>query len=213
MIIDKNNYSIEHFHNSPQVVLEHKKSLKRRLAHLDRALEYVQKTNGAILEFGVFKGSTITRIAEYFPKDIVHGFDSFEGLPENWDVGHKVIAGSEFDRHGQLPVVPDNVKLWVGWFDETLPKYLRDYNNEIKLLHVDCDLYSSTVTVLESLNPFIVEGTIIILDDFYPWGKVGYDTWEEGEYKALKEWITKYDRAFTVLLHNNHQQCTIRIEK
>jgi len=213
MIVDKTNYDINHFHKSAQIVVNHKKSLRRRLGHLDSVLNLIENSTGAILEFGVFRGNTIRHIAERFSEETVHGFDSFEGLPEDWDIGHKVIAGSEFDRQGNLPKVPNNVKLWVGWFNDTLPKYLQENNEQIKLLHVDCDLYSSTITVLDLLNPFIVKDTIIIFDDFFPWGDVGYDTWKEGEYKALEEWLIKYDRAFTVLSHNNHQQCAIRIEQ
>ena len=211
MIVDKSNYDIVHFHNSYQVVVDHRKSGKRRIAHLDNAVKHVSLTEGNILEFGVFQGNTIRRIAEHFPKDVIHGFDSFEGLPEDWDVGHRVIPREEFDRAGKLPEVPENVKFWVGWFDDTLPKYLNQYNDKIKLLNLDSDLYSSATTVFNHLNDFIVKDTVIILDDFYPWGRVGYDTWEEGEYKALGEWVEKYNRKFKVLMHNNHQQCAIKI--
>ena len=212
-LVDKSNYGIEHFHSSHQIVSGAKKSRKRRMMHLSDSLRYVTLQKGAILEFGVFKGYTINLIAKRFPKEIIHGFDSFEGLPEDWDVGHRVIQGNEFTTNGKLPEVPKNVKFWVGWFDNTLPKYLKNNKDPIKLLHIDCDLYSSTVTVFEALNQFIVKDTVIILDDFYPWGDVGYDTWQEGEYKALGEWVQKYDRQFEVLTHNDHQQCTIRIEK
>lgn len=209
-IVNKINYGIEHFHNSTQIIVEKKKSKLRRTAHLKKALEYVT-IEGSILEFGVFQGNTITVIANKFTNNTIHGFDSFEGLPEDWDIGHKIIPGDTFNRDGILPTVPKNVKFWVGWFEDSLPKYLNEHNEPIKLLHIDCDLYSSTVTVLDALNPFIVKDTIIILDDFYPWGHIGYANWEAGEYKALHDWIKKYDRSFEVLLHNNHQQTSIKI--
>jgi hypothetical protein len=61
---------------------------------------------GAILEFGVAGGYSITRIAHAVKGRPVHGFDSFEGLPENWS-GHLTLRGA-FDRGGRLPAVPAN---------------------------------------------------------------------------------------------------------
>jgi len=117
----------------------------------------------------------------------------------------------EFDRKGVLPTVPNNVEFWVGWFDQTIPKYIGSHIAPIKLLHVDCDLYVSTKTIFDMLNDRIVKGTVIVFDDFYPWGKIPYPNWADGEYKALQEWIETYDRQFTVLSHNKHQQCAILI--
>jgi len=211
-VIGKHNYNISCFHES--IYLEKFKAgkrLKNRLHHLEHTFKYTNN-NGHILEFGVFQGNTINVIAKHFNKDIVHGFDSFEGLPEDWDLGNKVIKGEAFDRQGVLPDVKDNVRLHKGWFDQTLPIFIKQNKlTNIKLLHVDCDLYSSSIYVLKELNTYIKEGTVIVFDDFYPWGILEYDNWQEGEYKALKEWIEMYDRKFIVLSHNNHQQCAIKV--
>lgn len=211
MLINKTNYSIDHFLTSQDISLNRGKNRPAdRLNHLSKSCEHVA-IEGDILEFGVFQGNTIRVIAEHFPNDTVHGFDSFEGLPEDWDLGHTVMNKKMFDRAGILPEVPDNVKFWIGWFDQTIPKYIGSHVEPIKLLHVDCDLYSSTKTIFDSLNDRIVKGTVIVLDDFYPFGKIRYDNWPDGEYKALQEWVETYNRQFTVLSHNRHQQCAILI--
>src|SRR6185437_14972157 len=76
---------------------------------------------GAILEFGVAGGHSINEIAKAAPSRPIHGFDSFEGLPEHWS-GHLTTRGA-FDQRGVLPKVPANVTLHKGWFDATLPAW------------------------------------------------------------------------------------------
>src|SRR5690348_14909088 len=99
-----------------------------------------------ILEFGVFKGKTIKQLRKTLDdKWLIFGFDSFEGLPENWD-GIKKNVGS-LSNHGMIPDVP-RVKFFKGWFQDTIPEYLLE-GESIALLHVDCDLYSSTKEILE----------------------------------------------------------------
>jgi hypothetical protein len=56
-------------------------------------------------------------------------------------------------------------------------------------MDIDCDLYSSTVTVLQACNDVIVPGTILKFDEVF-----GFELWREHEYKALQEWLLKYDR-------------------
>ena len=78
---------------------------------------------GLFLEFGVASGGSINFLAERVPDGTrLHGFDSFEGLPERWREGR---GGGFFDRGGSLPPVAPNVSLHVGWFDATLPAFLR----------------------------------------------------------------------------------------
>ena len=63
---------------------------------------------GVLCEFGVNSGFSIRRLAQQFPARMIHGFDSFSGLPETWAMG---LSQGEFDRHGVLPHVPKNVQL------------------------------------------------------------------------------------------------------
>jgi hypothetical protein len=206
---------IELFHNAPQT----KKSDdldRERYTHLE-AVCNSDLVEGEILEFGVYQGGTINFMAEKFHSQTLYGFDSFQGLPEDWNISHK----EKYNKHKKgyfavdnLPEVKFNVTLIKGFFDTSLPNWLRENPiKQIKLLHVDCDLYNSTKTVFDNLNDFIVIGSIIIFDEFYPWGRKRYETWAEHEYKALCEWVETYDRSFEVLYRNNHQQCSIKITK
>jgi hypothetical protein len=145
--------------------------------------------NDLWLEFGVFTGRTINLISSYTLED-VYGFDSFEGLPEFWRDG---FDKGEFNLEGVLPEVNNNVKLIKGWFNDTLPLFLKNIkNSNITLLHIDCDLYSSTKYVLDTCLPYIKPGCFIIFDEL-----VNYDGWDgdNGEFRALKEWVEENNKT------------------
>ena len=78
--------------------------------HLKFALARIGE--GMILEFGVFKGASINQIATAVPDRQIHGFDSFEGLPEDW-TGYNVTTEA-FDQQGKMPNVKENVSLSQG---------------------------------------------------------------------------------------------------
>jgi predicted O-methyltransferase YrrM len=146
---------------------------------------------GLILEFGVEKGLSIRHLASLTPRD-VHGFDSFEGLPGDW-TGTKE-AKAAFSRSGKLPKVPENAKLHVGWFDSTLPAFLKANPGPCALLHVDCDIYTSTVTIFTQLRDRIAPGTVIVFDEYF-----NYPGWRQHEYKAFQEFITATGLKYTYL--------------
>jgi hypothetical protein len=188
-----------------------------RRDHLMYAMTHVSLP-GDVLEFGVYRGKTITQIAGFLSDRRIWGFDSFEGLPEDWHMTKntdniKFPKGAfEVDR---LPRVPDGVTLIKGWFNETIPVWKQDNpDSKISMLHVDCDLYSSTKEVLTQLNSHIVPGTVIVFDDMYLWkNPQGYELWHQGEYQALKEWLEQFDREFEVVSRNRYMQCAIRVTK
>src|SRR5215467_450286 len=105
------------------------------------------KVDGHYLEFGVFTGGTIRFIAKRIGGRVIHGFDSFEGLPEAWS--GFTLGSRTFDLHGRLPRVPANVRLHRGLFEDSLPAWLAEHPGPVAFIHVDCDLYSSTRTVLK----------------------------------------------------------------
>ena len=208
------------FHKShlikPQTTRRPDDLIWARGKHLKKALNRVE-IDGAFLEFGVHSGVTINTIAAHKASDnkVVHGFDSFEGLPEDWFTHHthKTKYTKGYFAVDELPKVDKKVKLWKGWFTDTIPQYLEEHQEQIAFLHIDSDLYSSAIDVLYGLKDYIVEGTIIVFDDFYPWGRKNYPLWQEGEYKALKEWAIEFDRHIEVLYHSSHQQTSIKILK
>jgi len=150
-------------------------------------------TEGLYMEFGVYSGTTINHIATGV-QGTVHGFDSFAGLPEQWG---SVPAG-KFAREGDLPEVRDNVRLHVGWFEDTLPQFLDSCTENAAFIHIDSDLYSSAKTVLDTLRPRIVPGTVIVFDEFF-----NYPGWQEHEYKAFSEFISASGLAFRYVCYAN----------
>jgi len=117
------------------------------------------------LEFGVFQGASLRAWSKLLrnPLSSLHGFDSFEGLPEAWG---KLPKGS-FNVKGVLPQFDDpRVILHRGWFHETLPGFVLPEHTRL-VLNLDADIYSSTKYVLDTLGKAICPGTIIIFDEFY----------------------------------------------
>lgn len=150
---------------------------------LDVALEQPMK-DGLIIECGVYKGDSITKIANS-TKIKVYGFDSFEGLPENWDRSDMKFEKGHFSLGKNLPKVPQNVELIQGWFDDTLPQFVENHQDEkIGFLHVDCDLYSSTKTIFDVLGDKLQDGTIIVFDEL-----LNYPNYDKNEIKAFYEYL------------------------
>ena len=163
------------------------------------------KTSGSILEFGVWVGTSINHTAKKLPDKIIHGFDSFEGLPEDW--GGHFMPKNTFDLKGKLPKVRKNVKLHKGWFEDTLPQFLEENKEDIAFMNMDADIYSSTYTVLELLHARIKKGTIIIFDEYF-----NSLNWKQHEYKAFQEFIIKHDAKYEYLAYTSSGGCVaIRI--
>lgn len=137
---------------------------------------------GLVLEFGVRFGVSIRQIAELLTQQEVHGFDSFVGLPE---ARHDEPRGS-YSTMGVMPEVPGNVRLYKGWFEATLPEFLRLHPEPVRFLHIDCDLYSSTRTVLKLLAAQVVRGTVLVFDDY-----LGHEHWREDEFRAFQETVAE----------------------
>src|SRR3546814_389675 len=134
----------------------------------------ISSLDGYILDLGVYKGSSTRALARIFHDQVIHGFDSFEGLPEDWS---HVLKGAFGDVKGILPDMPENVRLYKGWFDEVLPVWLQGHGDRpISLLRVDCDLYSSTKTIFNVLGSQIQSGTWIVFDEL-----IGYRGWQDHE--------------------------------
>ena len=145
---------------------------------------------GLWLEFGVYYGRSINILASH-RHGVVHGFDSFQGLPEDWKLGEP--KGS-YSTDGRLPNVAANVRLHTGWFEHSLPTFLSQHSGPVSLVHIDCDLYSSTETVLAQLAGRLKRGSILIFDDF-----LGIEGFEQHEFRAFSEFITKYGFNFKLL--------------
>jgi hypothetical protein len=156
------------------------------------ALSHVSDDSGLFLEFGVLHGASINRLARLKPNVTFHGFDSFTGLPEAW---FGPLKKNTLSRQGTLPPVRANVSLIKGEFAATLPSFVAAHRGKaVRFVHMDCDLYSATRTVLTELRDMLRPGTVIVFDELY-----NYPRWEEGEYKALMEFAAETGRTFEYL--------------
>lgn len=159
--------------------------------------------DGLFLEFGVYKGHSIRSIAKN-TKNKVYGFDSFKGLPEAWqgEFGEGSLACD-------IPTnLPDNVELVIGYFEETLEKFLEEHKEPITFIHVDCDIYSATKYLLEKCHDRMADQCIICFDDYQ-----NYQGFEEHEYKAFNEYVAKYDVKCVNLYPYGLHQMAFRIIK
>jgi hypothetical protein len=169
-------------------------AFKQRIQLHSWIVRNVPLTGKLFLEFGVYKADSINRFADLMPDATWYGFDSFVGLPEAWNLGAKTGA---FSRSGVLPPVYGNVKLIKGFFEQTLPQFVAAHRDEtIAILHIDCDLYSATKTVLSLTRPLLKHGTIIIFDEL-----INYQGWQDGEYKALMEFAADQKLRFEYLAY------------
>jgi O-methyltransferase len=157
------------------------------------------------LEFGVFRGESIrcwTDLNRH--KDSrFYGFDSFEGLPEDWRNGQRK---GHFNIEGNMPNLDDpRVKFVKGWFDKIVPPFVREFAVKNRLvMHLDADLYGSTMLPLLYLSPLMTKGSLLILDEFYD---------REHEFKAFTDWQNIYRRNFQIVAEvDNYAKICAQLE-
>jgi hypothetical protein len=179
----------------------------QRLENLKTAFN-MKPTIGHILEFGVGEGRSLRFLTRLTSKTIF-GFDSFDGLPEDWVMSdtHTYEAGSfKYD-----PPSIKGVKYVPGWFKDTIPTWKSENPGMVSFMHIDSDIYSSAVTILTELNHQIVPGTILVFDDMY--GTELYQNWEQGEYKAFNEWRAEFGREVFEINHTEDGEASFRVLK
>ncbi len=197
---------------------------------INRALAVKKRfANAQFLEFGVHEGKDLKRMAVFLRSievkkksqdlqpTLFHGFDSFEGLPEDWINGQMTAENQPvhkkgaFDTGGAKPnvdglamnlgehghnnqsSVADRIMFHKGWFHETLPPFFDSNSAPVAFVHADADLYGSTLTFLTELSErkLLRKGTVIIFDEFW-----NYPHWQEGEFKAWTEIADIYSLQF-----------------
>ena len=132
------------------------------------------------LEFGVYQGCSMRWWSRHLfqPGATLVGFDSFEGLPEDWR--HDMKSG-HFRTGGPPQIDDDRVSFQVGWFDETLPDFTVPDHDQL-IVNIDSDLYSSALTVLKWLESYVRPGTLIYFDEFCD---------RDHEMRAFREWCAQ----------------------
>lgn len=163
-------------------------------ARLDNLQELVIRvlendTPGDLVETGIWRGGAIILmraiLSVYGDTDRrVWGCDSFEGLPEpdtdKYPADAEFVLTESFERGftkrvlavsmervqanlAKYDLLDDRVVLVKGWFKDTLPGAPID---QISVLRVDGDLYESTMDALVNLEPKVVPGGFVIVDDY-----------------------------------------------
>lgn len=147
----------------------------------DAIAQNVADRQALYLEFGVFRGESMCYWSRLLrnPQSHLHGFDSFEGLPARYTLFN---PKGHLSTGGQMPQFDDpRVKLFKGWFQDTLPKYIAP-PHEVLVINIDCDLYSSTAYVLDCLTSLMAPGTYLYFDEFAD---------EDHELRAFEEFTEK----------------------
>jgi len=122
------------------------------------------------LEFGVASGQSFTWWLKHNtnPDSRFFGFDTFEGLPENWGSFYK--KGDMAHEMTGIAIQDTRAGLVKGTFQQTLTDFNLAHAAELsgkpKLIHLDADLFSSTIFVLSQLYPFLKKGDILLFDEF-----------------------------------------------
>lgn len=177
---------------------------------LDLAMRYVyaSEMRGDYCEFGVYKGETFAsayHIAKATGNKMsFFAFDSFEGLPEIVGVDARFLQyrKGEFSASvrtfkeslKEKGVEPHCINTIKGWFKDL--KNVSGLTN-VSIAWIDCDLYESTVPVLNFLTDKLFNGSIIIFDD---WNSFRGDP-EKGERKAFAEWLEKNPNIHATEFH------------
>jgi hypothetical protein len=169
---------------------------------IERAKENDEFNKKFYLEFGVWVGTTINFFSKYV--NTIYGFDSFEGLREDW-VGFNNFPKGHFNLNKKLPKLNKNVIPVVGWVQDTLVPFLEKHKPEINFVHMDMDTYETTKFVLTKIKPYLVKNCIIAFDELYY-----YSGWEVGEYKALKESFNDNEYKYVCFCLDS-QQAAIQI--
>jgi O-methyltransferase len=165
---------------------------------------------GDYLEFGVFRGETFRnsmRAARQAFRSTLEGrysgrffaFDSFEGLPDVpsmnstdniYSQGEFSASRTTFEANIRAQRSDFEIIVTPGWFSEVLTSQLRDSLalRRAAFVNIDCDLYESTVPILEFIVPILQTGTVVYFDD---WFSIK-GSMQEGEARACHEWLERH---------------------
>lgn len=191
------------------------------MAYIDNLIiaEKLLSIPGNVVECGVWKGGMIAGISKIMGNErTYHLFDSFEGLPQATEIDGEAAkkwqaekdSKDYFENCSTSPIFADEtmkiakvnqVQFHKGWFNQTLKK---TNTGEIALLRLDGDWYESTKICLEILFPKVVDGGIIIIDDYFFW---------DGCVKAVHEYLVINNRSERIHSSENGVAFIIKNEK
>ena len=138
-------------------------------------------------EFGVWMGDSFRYLMKSYEKGF--GFDTFEGLPEDW----RSVPKGSYSSFGNVPEISGG-EFIVGEFDKTLPTFFATERPKAALINLDADLYGSTLSALKNARSVIDEQTVIIFDEF-----IINKGWQQDEFRALNEFCALFDLRYEVV--------------
>lgn len=141
-------------------------------------------------EFGVWTGTSFRYLLKFFKKGF--GFDTFSGLPEDWNTGIKLEKLGSYSNYGFVPQIKGG-EFIKGKFSETLPKFFSVNQPMASVINFDADLFSSTIFALNESKSVIDKHTILIFDEF-----IMNESWEKDEFRALNEFCSENDFKYEV---------------
>ena len=139
----------------------------------------------------MWRASSFKYLIKIFKKG--YGFDTFTGLPEDWDVGHRIEKEGTYTSDGNVPDIKGG-KFIVGKFEDTLPVFFSESRPMASVINFDADLYSSTICALNFSKSVMDKDTILIFDEF-----IINESWEQDESKALNEFCTINHCSYEVI--------------
>jgi O-methyltransferase len=183
---------------------------KRTYTDREKLYKYVAEQNNLqnnpvqYYEFGVASGTSFKWWLKENtnPASVFYGFDTFEGLPEDW---HYFKKG---DMSHSIPALNDERASFIkGLFQDTFLKFLKTNppaGTSTKILHMDADLYSSTLFVLTAITPYLNDGDIIFFDEFNV---------ANHEFAAWNDYVRSYYVQYEVLgAVNNYYQIALKFK-
>jgi hypothetical protein len=196
------------FDNIPTIEKKHDepKQVGDRLDSIDEIMKYLGPDQKWV-QFGVAAGQSAKYILSLMPEsNTLYLLDSFEGLPENWGKNPNQKKGAFKLKEDQIPVFDDPRAIVLkGWFKDTV-KDLVKIDGPFSFLHIDCDIYSSTVDALFGVGNYISDPCYILFDEFY-----NYPDFYEHEYIAFLEFIHTFDYKYKPLFKTQGSQVAFEV--
>ncbi|MBL7190472.1 class I SAM-dependent methyltransferase [bacterium] len=123
---------------------------------------------GSIAEVGVYKGGGAKLISEFKSDLTLHLFDTFEGMPEVNSAVDLHLKGDFSDT--TLESVQRYLKSYsnIHFHKGIFPNSSKDLPKNIQFcfVHLDVDIYESTLSGLNFFYPRLKEGGVIISHDY-----------------------------------------------
>ena len=173
-------------------ILKNKEDKKRYIEKY--SVPSKEKKDGNLIWFhGASVGEilSIVPLIKFYEKGF--GFDTFTGLPEDWDMGAIIEKAGSYSADGIMPEI-EGGEFVVGKFEDSLPEFFSQERQVASLINFDSDIYSSTICALNYSQDIIDKETILIFDEF-----LVNENWEEDEYKALEEFCMQNNFSYEVL--------------